>query len=70
MEAISVFTVSHEASPEELDRVLECVAKKAKIHKPDAAGGEVHVASDRYDTVRQALVTCDPTGLLVPSEQG
>jgi hypothetical protein len=44
--------------------VLECVATKANIRKPNATGGEVHVLSDSYDAVREALVKCDPNGLI------
>jgi hypothetical protein len=48
MEPISVYVTAN-VDPQEIDNVLECVAKEAGIEKPPLRGREVHVPSDDDD---------------------
>lgn len=59
MGAISIYVAAN-ADPQEINNVLECVAKKAGIEKPPLQGREVHVPSDDDDAFQSALHSCDP----------
>jgi hypothetical protein len=66
MGPISVW-ITASVDRQEIDNVLECVARKAGIAKPPVVGGEVHVPSDENDAFASALHSCDPERLIAPS---
>lgn len=65
-ESTSVWTTAN-VDPQEIEEVLDCVARKAGIAKPPLVGNEVHVPSDKNDVFASALHTCDPGRLIAPS---
>ena len=59
--------ITANVEPQEIDNVLECVAKTAGIAKPRFMGGEMHVPSGDTDAFESALHSCDPERLIGPS---
>jgi hypothetical protein len=69
MEAPAIWTVYAGANPDDLNALLECVARRLSIPVPDTTGGEVALPYDQGRVVA-ALDACDPDwhrkALIVP----
>ena len=72
MDAFSVWTIYAQADGQELDALMECVAQRLNIPKPDSSGTEVIFQADP-DRVGEALEECDPEwarkALLAPPDR-